>query len=447
VSLKLSSLYCRLDAIDPENSFEGVARRLRPILRAAMQHDASVNVDMEHCEVKDLTLDIFKRVLMEDEFRAWPHASITIQTYLPENREDLRSLVEWAGRRGTPVHLRLVKGAYWDREVQHAAYRDWPIPVHQSKDRTDADFEDATAFVLSHHDILRVAIAGHNVRSVAHAMAVAESLGLPRDAVEYQTLLGLGDEINRALAARGCRVRVYVPFGGLVPGMAYLVRRLLEATSRSAFLHQMWASPLPMERLLKPPGLPQAEPKQPAVPAGSEAAFRNEPVSDFSRREAREAMQRAIDNARSEPVRAWPLWINGKAVSTEDELLPKNPGRMQEIIGRVASASRRDAARAVRAALKARPAWSATSPHDRAALLLRAASAMRQRRFELAAWEIFEEAKDWREADADVAEAIDYLEYYAREAVRLAQPRRRDLLGESNEYFHEPRGLAVAITP
>ena len=145
--------------------------------------------------------------------------------------------------------------------------------------------------------------------------------------------------------------------------------------------------------------------------------------------------------------RSYPLWIGGHAESAGEELISVNPSAKSEVVGRVACASRKDAAKAVRAAERAFPAWSRTPPRERAALLLRAAERMRRRRFELAAWEILEEAKSWREADADVAEAIDHLEYYAREMARLAAPRRRDVPGEDNEYLYEPRGLAVAITP
>ena len=137
---------------------------------------------MEQYALKDLTLDIFKKVLLEPEFRDWPDVSITIQTYLRENRADLAALAEWAQKRGTPINVRLVKGAYWDHEVQQAQYRNWPAPVYLTKEETDREFEAGIRFLLERHEALRPAIASHNVRSAARAMAVAELLGLPRDA-------------------------------------------------------------------------------------------------------------------------------------------------------------------------------------------------------------------------------------------------------------------------
>ncbi len=447
LSIKLSSLYSRFDPIDPRGSADGAAPRLRALLSAARAQGAAINVDMEQYALKDLTLEIFKKVLLEPEFRDWPDVSITIQTYLRENRADLAGLAEWAEKRGAPINVRLVKGAYWDHEVQLARYRNWPAPVYLTKEETDREFEAGIQFLLEHHQALRPAIASHNVRSAARAMAVAELLELPRDGVEFQTLYGLGAELRRALVEMGFRMRVYRPFGALVPGMAYLVRRVLEVTSKAGFLQQMAASPLHAAGLLATPSpAPKAESR--VERAGLEAPFRNEPVSDFSRREARDELSRAIERVRGEfSGRAYPLWIGGRAESASEEMISVNPSARSEVVGRVACASRQDAAKAVRAAERAFPAWSKTPPRERAALLLRSAVIMRRRRFELAAWEILEEAKSWREADADVAEAIDHLEYYAREMIRLAEPRRRDVPGEDNEYSYEPRGVAIAITP
>ncbi len=446
VSIKLSSLYHRFDPIDPRGSFRGVAAPLREVFRAARRSGAAVNVDMEHFEIKDLTLVVFRRVLTEDEFRDWPDASITIQTYLPGSARDLAGLLDWVERRGTPVNRRVVKGAYWDYEVQRAAYRNWPVPVYQSKAQTDADFEAACRFALKHSALLLPAIAGHNVRNVAHAIATAEALGLPKNAFEFQTLQGLGEELRATLVEMGCRVRVYVPFGGLVPGMAYLVRRLLEVTARAAFLRQMWPSPPPVEELVAAP-----EPVVPAAPAreppGIDAPFRNEPVTDFARAEAREAMQRALAHVGDRLGATYPLWIGGKPVAAAATMDSMNPGRTGEVVGPVACATRRQVTAAMRRAADAFPGWAATTARERAAALLRTADLMRERRFELAAWEVMETAKSWREADADVAEAVDYLEFYAREAVRLEAPRRRDVHGERNESFYEPRGVVAVITP
>ena len=253
VSLKLSALYSQFKPIDPEGSAAGVKERLRPILRAAREHDAYVHVDMEHYAYKDLTLEIFKQVMMEDEFRDWIDCGIVIQTYLPDADRDLQDLLAWVKKRGTSICVRLVKGAYWDYETVVASYRGWPCPVYTEKWQSDAEFERQTRFLMEHRRELRPAIASHNLRSLAHAIAWAQVLEIPQNAWEIQMLYGMAEEQAQLFAERGHRVRIYTPFGELIPGMAYLVRRLLENTSNDSFLRHAYDTSVSVDDLLRPP--------------------------------------------------------------------------------------------------------------------------------------------------------------------------------------------------
>ncbi|MFL5856702.1 MAG: proline dehydrogenase family protein, partial [Solirubrobacteraceae bacterium] len=163
-------------------------------------------------------------------------------------------IVEWAGScgRAHPLVVRLVKGAYWDHEVVEARSHGWESPVFEVKADSDRNFEALTRRLLEARPAVRPAIASHNLRSVAHAVAVNRALGAPDRDVEFQVLRGLGDDLQHALAARGLRVRTYCPVGDLVAGMAYLVRRLLENTSNESFLAEQ-ASGTPLEELLAAP--------------------------------------------------------------------------------------------------------------------------------------------------------------------------------------------------
>src|SRR5688500_6445875 len=173
---------------------------------------------------------IFREVFEEVEFRDWPDVGIAIQAYLKSVGDDLSGLADWARGRGTPVWVRLVKGAYWDFETVVAAQNDWPVPVFDEKPATDANYERQTEFLMRNWRTLRPAIASHNVRSIARALALAEEHKLPPRSFEFQLLYGMADPIKSALVDLGNRVRVYTPYGELLPGMAYLVRRLLENT-------------------------------------------------------------------------------------------------------------------------------------------------------------------------------------------------------------------------
>src|SRR5262249_43796938 len=153
---------------DPEGTARAVLDRLRPILRAAVRQRAFVNIDMEQYAYKALTLRLFKDVLSEPDFRDWPDVGVAVQAYLRETEADLHDLAAWAQRRGVPVWVRLVKGAYWDYETIVAEQQGWPQPVWSRKAETDANYEKLTRFLLENSRWLRPAFGSHNVRSLAH---------------------------------------------------------------------------------------------------------------------------------------------------------------------------------------------------------------------------------------------------------------------------------------
>jgi RHH-type proline utilization regulon transcriptional repressor/proline dehydrogenase/delta 1-pyrroline-5-carboxylate dehydrogenase len=450
VSVKLTALYSQFDAIDPEQSAARVKERLRPILRTAKDLGAFVTIDMEQYRFKDLTLRIFKEILNEEEFRSWPHSGIVLQAYLRETEQDLHDLLAWAQMRGTPVGVRLVRGAYWDYETVVAQQQHWPIPVFTRKWETDVNFERLVTLLLEHSHILRPAIATHNIRSLAYTLAVARRLGLPERAIELQMLYGMGDAIKATLVQLGQRVRVYAPFGELLPGMGYLVRRLLENTSNDSFLRQSFVEHTAVDELL-------GSPDEHRLSEGattetnrvfSHEVFHNEPELDFAQADHRQQFRDALTQVRTRLGHTYPLVINNQELTATTEIVSTNPARPDEIVGRVARAGTAEAERSVNVALAALPVWRAMPATERAAFLFRAAAELRAHRLELAAWEVLEAAKPWREADADVCEAIDYLSYYGHEMLRLAPTRRMDdLPGEVNDYVYQPRGVAVVIAP
>ena len=452
VSIKLSALDSQFDALDHRGTADRVLARLRPLWRLARAHGAQVHVDMEHHATKALTLAIFKQLAAEEEFRDWPDCGIVVQAYLREAGRDLEDLAAWARQRGTPVWIRLVKGAYWDAETIHARAAGWPVPVWQDKWRTDACFEAATRYLLEHSDVLRPALGSHNLRSLAHGMAVAEHLGLDRRVVEMQMLHGMGDPEKVAVVGAGWRLRVYMPYGQLVPGMAYLVRRLLENSSNDSFLRAGFVKHVPPATLLAPPGPPTA-PAAPSTPDRAPPrtqAFRNEPLTDFSVAEARMAFGHAVDALErrlANGPETVPVVIDGVREATPDTFERRDPSAHARLVAHVSAADAATARRAVETAQAALAAWRGRGFAGRATIVRQAAAIMRRRRFELAALQIFEVGKSWREADADVAEAIDFCEYYACEAERLGRPREVDVPGEENATTYLPRGVAVVIAP
>ena len=451
LSLKLSSLTPRFDPIHPETTTNEVAGRLRPILRLARSLGGYVHVDMEQFAYKDLTIAIFKEILNEDEFRDWPDIGIVVQAYLPTAEADLESLADWVKERGAPITIRLVKGAYWDYEVLLARQHGWPVPVHTQKWQTDAGYERCTRFLFENIQLLRPAFASHNLRSLAHAMAYAESQNVPPGGYEIQVLNGMGGPIQKAVAARGDRVRVYTPYGAMLPGMAYLVRRLLENTSNESFLKASFNEHARVDDLLKDPeevgSMWKKTARVSSAPKTVLSPFRNEPLTDFSHESSRLTMKNALHDVRSRFGRVYMGEINGEMHAGDEELISTDPSDFSTVVARFPKCDATHVDPAVTMAKRAFTRWSETPAGERAEVLLNAANIMRRRRFELSAWEVYECGKPWREADADVAEAIDFCDFYAREMIRLAEPRTRDVPGETNVGEPLARGVAVVIPP
>ncbi len=243
VCVKVSALTPLLRPDAPGRGQRDAARRLRPLLSAAHEAGAHLHIDMESLDSREAVLDLVLDLLDEDAFREGPSAGLVLQAYLRDSPDQARRVIEWARAtpRVPPITVRLVKGAYWDHELVQARQHGWEVPVFEDKHECDRNFEALTRELLAARPALRVAIASHNLRSVAHAIACNRVSGGEDRDLELQVLRGLGDELQHALATRGLRVRTYCPVGDLVAGMAYLVRRLLENTSNEGFLVQQAA--------------------------------------------------------------------------------------------------------------------------------------------------------------------------------------------------------------
>ncbi|OLP17479.1 L-glutamate gamma-semialdehyde dehydrogenase [Leptolyngbya sp. 'hensonii'] len=445
ISVKLTAFYSQFDPLDVQGSRERVTEKIRVLLRRAQALGAAVHFDMEQYMFKDLTLAILKDLLLEEEFRTRSDIGVTLQAYLRDSQPDLQGLITWAKQRGTPVTVRLVKGAYWDQETIKSAQKDWPQPVYAQKSSTDANFEAMTRLLLENHEYLYAAIGSHNVRTQAHAIAIAESLQVPRRRIELQVLYGMADKLAKALVDRGYRVRVYCPYGELIPGMAYLIRRLLENTANSSFLRQNLEE-RPVEELLAAPVMADGEAqKQSLVPI--ELPFHNVPDMDYANAQQRDRALKAIQSIRQQLGKTyWPL-VNGAPMPTLETIDSVNPSNPAEVIGKVGLLSVEQAEQAVQAAKAAFPGWKNTPATQRAAILRQAATLMLQRRDELAAWIVLETGKPLNEANGEVSEAIDFCRYYADEMERLDQGVAYDFPGETNHYRYQPRGICVVISP
>ena len=465
LSVKISALYSQMNPADPADAIAHLAPKLRPILRRARELGAFINFDMESYAHKNTTLELFKTLFAEAEFFDWPHAGIVIQAYLRDAANDLWDLIDWGRQRGTRFTVRLVKGAYWDYEKVKARQNGWNVPVFLQKPESDANFEELTRVLLENEDIVTAAFGSHNVRSIAHAQAVADELGIDRSRFEFQLLYGMAGPIKRALVEMGYRVREYCPVGELLPGMSYLVRRLLENTSNEGFLRAKFSENVSAEQLLRDPiDLVDQGPngaKDLAVAGEDRQAFngasretppgdtyQNAPLVNFVYRENQDRFREALREVRQTLGQKYPLVIGGEKVWTSKTIASINPSNPEQVVGYQAHAEIPEAERAIVAAKRAFDGWSRTPFEKRARLLERVAAIMDRRRYELSALEVFEVGKAWAEADGDIREAMDFCLFYAQQMRRIGRPRlTQHVPGEESYHHYWPRGIALVIAP
>jgi RHH-type proline utilization regulon transcriptional repressor/proline dehydrogenase/delta 1-pyrroline-5-carboxylate dehydrogenase len=434
ISIKISSLFANTDPIAHDVSVNGLFEALRPILEEAEKNGTLINFDMEQFEYKELTLNLFMKCCDEINFTA----GLAMQAYLRSGDEDAKKIIEWSKRTGKVVTIRLVKGAYWDYETIHAEEMGWPVPVWSRKVDTDACFERMAALFIESTPKsqgvggIKLALGSHNIRSIATALALLEKYELPVEALELQMLRGMADQLKASVLEDGLRLREYVPVGEMIPGMAYLVRRLLENTAnetwlRTSLIHDadtsvLLASPH-IQHTDKDPGIqrieeaPERHHLSPAVKGvGDGRPFFTEPYRDFAIEKERDDFAAAI------------------AASKVPEV--------------TLLATKEDAESVIARAHDAFPAWRDEEPLVRSQVLVRAAELMRQRRDELCGVVMREAGKTWREADGEVCEAIDFCDYYARMAPELFEYERLgEFIGELDQQFYQPRGVCAVISP
>ena len=449
LSVKVSALTPDVHPADPQASIHALKARLRPILRRAIEVGAFINFDMESYKLKDLTLELFKSIFIEPEFSQKPDIGIAIQAYLRESEVDLTQLIAWARMHKRAISVRLVKGAYWDSETILAQQKGWPIPVWQKKPQSDANYEKLTLLLLDNSDLVTSNFASHNVRSCAHAIVQAELRGIDPKAYEFQALYGMADELKASLLQLGHRVREYCPVGELLPGMAYLVRRLLENTSNEGFLRLRNREEASVAQLISNPNDAIDSAHEPLKRSAIKTdAFVNVANTDFTQQSSRQMQQLAISEVLNSLGKKWPIIINGKKITDRIWVESVNPAKPSQIIGYWAKATCKDADHAVEVARASFKVWSQVHLEERVQIILKAAEIMERRRFELNAWEIYEAGKPWLEADGDISEAIDFCRYYAKEIKTLQTQRlTQDVPGERCTQLWTPRGVGVAIAP
>ncbi|HEX9869815.1 MAG TPA: proline dehydrogenase family protein [Candidatus Tectomicrobia bacterium] len=411
VSVKLSALSTHFNPTAPDATAVEMRGRLLRILRHAKHRGTFLCFDAEHYAYRDLSLRVPAAALAAapdlDDFQDF---GFVVQAYLKDAVPFTAQVAALARQRGHRIQVRLVKGAYWDAETAEAEAQDVPAPTFLNKVETDLHFQQLVLYILEQSDVLALAVGSHNLREHAFAEVVRSEVYPHAPVIEHQILHRMTEGVARALTGVGWTTRDYMPVGELVPGIAYLVRRILENASQVGILAQsrerLSAADIAMDPALSLAQLIAHDEYawDPAVRAVSEKFRPSPPVR----------LHLAAERA------AFAQVLASTAVKTPAFVTPADVPHLVQ--------------RAVRGA----EVWQAWPPEARSAVLIHAAEAMRAQRLALAALMVREGRKVWAEALADVDEAVDYLRFYARSAVHWHTVLKERL---------QPLGVAAVIAP
>jgi RHH-type proline utilization regulon transcriptional repressor/proline dehydrogenase/delta 1-pyrroline-5-carboxylate dehydrogenase len=450
ISVKLSALHPRYEAVSRERVMAELAPRLIELAQAAKTHNLQLTVDAEEADRLELSLDVVGRALAEPSLAGWDGFGLAVQAYQKRAPAVIDWVTEAARAHGRRVMVRLVKGAYWDTEVKRTQERGLAdYPVFSRKAMTDLSYMVCVRKLLAARPIVYPQFATHNALTVAFAVEAAGGV----TGYEFQRLYGMGDTLYEALLRTepGAACRVYAPVGSHRDLLAYLVRRLLENGANSSFVYAAADPQVPVAAILERPRVVIGEPgraRHPHIPRPGDLyrpERKNSSGVEFGHAESLAGLLVQVRNGMPASAEAAPL-LGGIAVAGGSRAVT-SPVDGDEI-GRVIEADEAVVRSAFAAAEKGFPAWDATPIEVRAAALGRAADLLEENRGPLIALLQAEGGKTLDDALAEVREAADLCRYYAAEARRrLAPETLPGPTGEHNELHHRGRGVFVCISP
>jgi RHH-type proline utilization regulon transcriptional repressor/proline dehydrogenase/delta 1-pyrroline-5-carboxylate dehydrogenase len=450
ISVKLSALHPRFEAISRERVLKELVPRLTALARMARDNDLQFTIDAEEADRLELSLEIIAAVLGDASLRDWDGFGLAVQAYQKRALDVINWIEEVAAASRRRLTVRLVKGAYWDTEIKRAQERGLAdYPVFTRKAMTDLCYMACVKRLLAARDRLYPQFATHNALTVASVIENAGGV----EGFEFQRLYGMGEALYDALLAElpEAACRVYAPVGGHRDLLAYLVRRLLENGANSSFVSVAADPSVPVADILRRPqsfvGGPHAA-RNSKIPLPRDIYLperRGAAGIEFGDRASLDALLDEVGaGVRSSEIAA-PL-IDGIAM----------PGRERPVIspidgktiGAVREADDAIVISAVAAAAAGFPAWAATPVDERAAVLERAADRLEVNRGRLIALLQSEGGKTLDDALAELREAVDYCRYYAAQArIALGPQTMPGPTGESNELCYRGRGVFVCISP
>ncbi|MFZ0565010.1 MAG: proline dehydrogenase family protein [Chlamydiales bacterium] len=470
ISIKISTIYSQIDMIGWEHSLEVLSERLRTLYRTAKKNlfqqadgisvEKFVNLDMEEYRDLDLTIALFQKVLSEPEFLTY-QGGIVLQSYLPDSFIWQQKLTDWAVKRveqgGAPIKIRLVKGANLSMEAVESSQESWKQPPFETKMESDANFKRMLEYALikEHAESVHIGIGSHNLFDIAYALILHSERGLDKQ-VGFEMLEGMAEPMRRVIHYLSGSMLLYCPEASsehFQNAMAYLIRRLDENSGPENFLRHFYAlkpdnsiwqdqsnrfieSCHQIDSLSSKRRREQNRLNVPLKPDFSEP-FHNEPNTDFSLAENRKwaAQIRAEWKEKSHPN--IPLVIGGEEI--ENTLQPGiDPSRPETPLYHYSTANEQWAEKALKWADEHKENWANRSFKERFSILAEVTYLFRKQRKELIGAMIADGAKTIWEADPEVSEAVDFIDYYRKNWEKFIS---------FNDLSWSPKGIVLVAPP
>lgn len=455
ISVKLSALHPRYEWSHAREAKAAILPVLRELALKAAAADIHLTIDAEEADRLELSMDLIEEMAADDALFAngWGGFGLALQAYSKRAVPLVDWTIELARKHKRKLMVRLVKGAYWDSEIKMAQVAGLPdYPVFTRKVATDVSYLACAKRLLEADDCIYAAFATHNANTIGAVKALAG-----KTPFEFQRLHGMGDglyeelaKLERGIGDEPTPVRIYAPVGSHKELLAYLVRRLLENGANSSFVNRIADDEIPVDDLVRDPvaELEKIEPKRnPAIPLPNAIFGKgrlNSAGVDLSDPLVRDPLMNQLAKLES---RHWSATPTGSA--NGEKLSIVSPFDTSRVVGDVIYASVADVDRMVRVGLSAQIEWDKLGGAGRARLLNKAADLFEQHREELFSLCIREAGKTVPDAVLEVREAVDFLRYYASEAIRLCGNATAlpGPTGELNELRLHGRGVFACISP
>lgn len=453
ISIKLSALHPRYDSLQQQRVIAELVPRLKQLVLAAKSANVGITIDAEESERLELSLLIFQQLFFDADFIDWPFLGLAVQAYSKRAFPVLRWLKVQAQLANKRIPVRLVKGAYWDREIkvaQQLGLVDYPVFTHKSA--TDLCYQACGGYLLANLEAFYPQFATHNARTLAellHGSAGKEHR------FELQRLHGMGSRLYQQVLAGNpaLRCRVYAPIGVHRELLPYLIRRLLENGASLSFINQIMHSDISTGQLaLSPLSQWQHESKKPAVALPS-ALFGgerdNSPGINWRFYREQQKRLKALADSAGRQWQASPL-INGEISQPAGAAVEsvRAPYDRRQIVGEVCFATNELVDAAVNCAYQGWLEWRHTTVDTRAKIINKVADGLLEHQQDWLDLLIGEAGKTHEAALAEVREAVDFCRYYAQQARVLFQPLALPgPTGEHNYLQYVPRGVCACISP